>query len=252
MSAFSAHLRKALVSVTLFSLLSGCSRLAAIGQQPTMSQGVAAPAVTPAPDLARFSKPTFTPEPEKKTDASLWRSGPESLFGDRRARTVGDILTVEIEIDDRAELNNRTERIRDEDNDTSFEAALGLDSLVDKWLPSPLSVKPGLRTETQQNVRGDGRINRRERVQLKIAAVVTDILPNGNMVIQGSQEVLVNYELRDLQVSGLVRPQDISRRNTIGYEKIAEARIAYGGKGTMSDIQQPRYGSQAADIILPF
>ncbi len=245
---------KILSALTVGAALTGCIRLDTVGQYPVMSQGYAEPSATPAPDLTRLSSPdpNLPPEIEDRAVASLWRSGPESLFGDRRARMIGDILTVEIEIDDRAEFNNKSERSRDEDNDSSISAAFGIDGLTDKFLPSPLSIKPGLKTATEQKTKGDGKINRRERVQLKIAAVVTNILPNGNMVIRGSQEVRVNYELRDLQVSGVVRPHDISRRNTIGYEKIAEARIAYGGRGSVSDIQQPRTGSQIADIILPF
>ena len=79
-----------------------------------------------------------------------------------------------------------------------------------------------------------------------------DVLPNGILSIVGSQEIRVNFELRDLQVSGFVRPEDISRQNEITYDKIASARVSYGGRGQISDVQQPRYGQQVLDILLPF
>lgn len=252
----------------LLIFLTACTQITQIGKPPEMTAGFA-----PMPHV----KPPYTRNvaiPSKKNSAyadennicnddtgtctslpnhaSLWRSGPESLFGDRRARETGDILTVEIEIDDRAEFNNKTESKKDSSNDASIEAGFGLDTLADKILPSPLSVKPGLITKGEHSSTGEGKINRRERIELKIAAVVRDILPNGNMVIQGSQEVSVNNELRDLQVTGVVRPHDISRRNTISYEKIAEARIYYGGRGQVSAAQQPNYGTQFFDIISPF
>ena len=191
--------------------------------------------------------------PQKPANyASLWHSGPESLFGDRRARNIGDILTVNIEINDSAQVDNRTERARDSTDESKVSAGFGIDNLINKNLPSPLSLTPGLNATGNQTTTGQGKINRSERIELKVAAVVVDILRNGNLIIQGSQEVNVNYELRDLQISGVVRPHDISRRNTISYDKIAEARIYYGGRGNVSELQQPRYGSQIFDVIAPF
>lgn len=245
----------------------GCHRLMNIGKEPAMSQGVTDVNKVTQPNIRTLKMPTNqrvlrdkinaqkSPKQINKTrmmSASLWQSGPESLFGDRRAENIGDILTVNIEIDDRAEVDNRTERTRDSSDEASINAGFGIDNLINKNLPSPLSVTPGLNATGTHATTGEGRINRRERIELKIAALVMDVLPNGNFIIQGSQEVNVNYELRDLQISGIVRPQDISRKNTIDYDKIAEARIYYGGRGNVSDLQQPRYGSQLFDIISPF
>jgi flagellar L-ring protein precursor FlgH len=247
--------------ITIFIItLSACAKLEQIGKEPEMSPSLQSHNAIAEPNLMRYSSPQ---KPQqigynqannalKPAHSSLWQSGPSSLFGDRRAKQVGDILTVDIEIDDRAEFNNKTERKRTSNNDSSITAALGIDKAIDKILPSPLSLSPGVQTTGVANSVGDGKINRREKVNLKVAAIVTNILPNGNMVIQGSQEVRVNYELRDLQVAGLIRPEDISRRNTISYDKIAEARISYGGRGQVSGLQQPRYGDQFFDVVSPF
>ena len=251
------------IKIILLSLLtlSACAKLEQIGKEPKISPSLQSQNAIAAPNLMRYSSPQkpqqiastqMNNHAMQPAQSSLWQSGPSSLFGDRRAKQVGDILTVDIEIDDKAEFNNKTERKRTSNNDSSITAALGVDEAIDKVLPSPLSLSPGLETSGVANSVGDGKINRREKINLKIAAIVTNILPNGNMVIQGSQEVRVNYELRDLQVTGLIRPEDISRRNTISYDKIAEARISYGGRGQVSSLQQPRYGDQFFDVVSPF
>lgn len=249
----------------LFICISACSHLGGIYQKPEMTPTLNKESTMGSPQIYNYKTPenkqkAFYQRPaalasyqeDNHLKNSLWQSGPSSLFGDRRAKQVGDILTVNIEIDDRAQVDNRTERQRRSSNETNISAALGIDTAVDKFLPSPLSLSPGVSTSGDTITTGQGRIDRRETINLKIAAIVTDILPNGNMVIQGSQEVRVNYELRDLQVTGLIRPEDISRRNTIDYDKIAEARISYGGRGQMTNLQQPRYGDQLIDIVSPF
>jgi flagellar L-ring protein precursor FlgH len=89
-------------------------------------------------------------------------------------------------------------------------------------------------------------------VTLRVAATVAQVLPNGNLVVTGRQQVRVNSELRDLSVGGVIRPQDIASDNTVRHDRLAEARIAYGGRGTISDVQRPRLGQELLDIILPF
>jgi flagellar L-ring protein precursor FlgH len=190
--------------------------------------------------------------PEFVSPGGLWRSGPQSLFGDRRARAVGDVITVFVEIDDQAELRNRTERRRDASEEVSVPALFGLNSLAQRVLPDGAGLDPAIDASTASQSNGDGAVRRRERITLRIAAAVTDVLPNGNLVIRGSQEVRVNQELRDLRVEGVIRREDITRANFIGYDKIAEARISYGGRGDISRANRTRYGQTLIDLLSPF
>jgi flagellar L-ring protein FlgH len=144
------------------------------------------------------------------------------LFSDRRARTVGDILTVVIEIDDEAALRNRTQRARDAAEALDMSTLFGIPQEIDDILPGDLSLGAGVDISSDSATLGAGQIARDEKIELKIAATVTGVLPNGNLAILGSQEVRVNYELRDLQIAGIIRPQDITRDNTIDYQERAD------------------------------
>jgi flagellar L-ring protein FlgH len=209
-----------------------------INQAPAMTSvgtGLAAPNV-PGP-LAAF------PASAPRYPDSLWSTTTRSLYGDPRALHVGDTLTVEIALDDRAELDNRSDRSRD----STVGLDLGLE-VPEAGISSTLGGNVGSNSDSV----GRGSIARSEALDLSIAAVVTSVLPNGNLVISGSQEVRVNYEMRVLNIAGIVRPIDISKNNTIDYEKIAEARLAYGGRGRLSEIQQPAYGQQLYDLAIPF
>lgn len=183
---------------------------------------------------------------------SLWSSQPNSLFGDRRARAIGDILTVMIDIADSANVNNSTSRSRSSSDQITASTVFGLEEVVDNILPQNAEIANGLDAAGTSSAVGSGQIVRDETISLRIAATVVRVLPNGHFVITGNQEVRVNYELRDLQVAGVIRPEDISRQNTITYDKIANARISYGGRGQLFDYQQPRYGQQIVDIISPY
>jgi len=182
---------------------------------------------------------------------SLWSSGPKSLFGDRRAKKVGDILTVMIEIDDQAQLSNTTSRQRAGDEDASATALFGLESIVNKVLPGG-GLDTGASLNSSSSASGKGQVKRNEAISLKIAARVIEVLPTGHLMITGRQEVRVNFELRDLQIVGLIRPEDVTRNNDITYDKMAEARISYGGRGHLTDVQQARYGQQVFDMLSPF
>lgn len=239
-----------------------CGRLDHVGKPPSFTppgqattdapplapERVALATPGPAESAARFATPASASEPVRT--ASLWRSGPSSLLGDRRARTRGDILTVVIEIDEEAQIDNATQRTRAAGEDLSIDALLGLPDLVDDLTGIDLS--PGAQVTANSTAAGSGSVSRKEEITLRLAATVTEVLPNGHFVIVGNQEVRVNFELRDLRVQGVVRPEDISRKNEIPLEKIADARVSYGGRGQITDVQQPRYGQQIADIVLPF
>ncbi|MEM7522254.1 MAG: flagellar basal body L-ring protein FlgH [Pseudomonadota bacterium] len=243
--------------------ISACGRLDHIGQPPpftpagqsTAAETSVAPErvalATPAPMAARTAAIQSPPAVQvRPRTASLWRSGPASLFGDRRAQGRGDILTVVIEIDEEAAISNATERSRTANEDLAVGALLGLPDLVQDL--TGIDIGNAAQVSSGAAHAGDVSVRRTEEIALRLAATVAEVLPNGHFVIVGSQEVRVNFELRDLRVHGVVRPEDISRGNEITYDKIADARISYGGRGQITDVQQPRYGQQIADVILPF
>ncbi|MCA1776699.1 MAG: flagellar basal body L-ring protein FlgH [Loktanella sp.] len=184
--------------------------------------------------------------------ASLWTGDRGSLLGDRRAMQRGDILTVVIEIDDRAEISNSTDRSRSANQDLAVPQLFGLPQRLDRRLPEGATSANAVGINSSSSAQGNGSVRRNETLELRVAATVMDVLPNGVLSVAGQQEVRVNYELRELVVSGFVRPADITRQNEISYDKIASARISYGGRGQITDMQQPRYGQQAVEAILPF
>jgi flagellar L-ring protein precursor FlgH len=189
-----------------------------------------------------MSASAYPDEPAKPVRRfSLWNDRQSRLFTDPRALSVGDILTVSIEINDRAQFKNESERAR------TVSRTLGLSGGVSG---GSVAADGGITSGTSTD--GSGATTRSESLELSVAAIVTDVLPNGNLVINGSQEVRVNAELRILTIAGIVRPNDIGANNTIEYERIAEARISYGGRGRLTEVQQPPYGQQVLDHVLPF
>lgn len=233
--------------------LSACStvdRLQQVGQAPPLS------AINNPVSQAGYRPvhmPMPAPEPAIYAPNSLWQAGSRAFFRDQRARAIGDILTVRVRITDKAEFDNSTTRTRNNSEDLGLDAVAGYENvLVDKLLPDGANASALIDADSQSNSTGTGAISREEELETNVAAVVTQILPNGNLVIEGRQEVRVNFEVRELIIAGIVRPEDIANDNTIESEKIAEARISYGGRGQITDVQQPRYGQQILDIILPF
>lgn len=230
-------------------VVSGCSRLEQIGQTPTLSPTGSGDEVI-AMSSAPF--PAGAAALRSQDRASLWGAGRESLFGDRRAQARGDILTVAIEIDDSANISNATGRSRSGSENLSINSLFGIPQRIDPALPTGATLADAANVSSSSASNGQGSVSRTEQLTLRVAATVTEVLPNGVLRIQGTQEVRVNFEVRELTITGYVRPEDITRQNEITYDKIAAARISYGGRGHISDVQQPRYGQQAADIILPF
>lgn len=246
------NLRKLSVVLLASSLLAGCNavnRLSEMGDAPKTSP-ISNP--TQDPNYKPVSMPMPAPMPTVANANSLWRPGSRAFFKDQRANQIGDILTVSVSIADTAELNTTTTGTRDNSETFSIPALLGYETKLNRIFPNSVATSPAVDLSSDHNVKGDGDISRGETINIKMAAVITQILPNGNLVISGKQEVRVNYEMRELSVAGVIRPEDISSTNTITSEKIAEARIVYGGRGVISDKQQPRYGQQLLDILLPF
>lgn len=183
---------------------------------------------------------------------SLWRTGARTFFGDQRARHVGDIVTVNIDIDDRAQTQNTTQRSRSNDMSGGVTHFFGLENSLGRAFPGGFDPQNLVGLEGETNSNGSGSVSRSEKVSLTIAAVVTDVLSNGNMVIQGRQEVRTNREVRELTVAGIVRPEDISSANTIRHTQIAEARISYGGRGDISRVQAAPAAQSLVERFSPF
>lgn len=229
--------------------VSACSRLEEVGKAPDFS-----PVRSGDEYHAMMSQPLpVSLDPMGPIDnSSLWSKSRSSLLGDRRAMYQGDILTVVIEINDKAEISNTTNRSRSGSEDLNIGELFSIPERINPILPGGATFEAPFSTNSSSNSAGDGSVKRNEKLTLRVAATITGVLPNGVLQIVGRQEVRVNFEMRELQVTGYVRPEDISRQNEITYDKIASARISYGGRGQITDMQQPRYGQQVADIILPF
>lgn len=235
------------VTALLALVLSGCGtvdRIQQIGQTPPMS-----PIVAPQTQVVM---PMPAPPPRNTAAASLWQPGARSFFRDSRASRIGDILTVNIVIGDEAKIANTTTRTAQGSESSDLTKFLGLESQLGHVLPEAVDPSALTSIGSDSSHSGSGTVDRSEDIKLTVAAVVTQVLPNGNLVIAGHQEVRVNYEVRELNVSGVVRPEDIASDNTILHTQIAEARISYGGRGQITDVQQPRYGQQLYDILWPF
>jgi flagellar L-ring protein FlgH len=177
-----------------------------------------------------------------------------NMYRDMRAMTVGDVVTINIAIDDKATIGNSTDRSRDSKVKSAWAYTVGLlpDLFADGTPNMNASGSFTNNIESNTSTQGKGQINRSEQIRLSVAAVVTAVLPNGNLILKGSQEIRVNFELRVLTVAGIARPRDILKDNTIAYDKIAEARISYGGRGRLSEVQQPAIGQQWYDTLFPF
>ncbi len=238
---------------TVFLGVTACGntmdRLNNINKEPSFSP-IANPKLQA--DYKQVSLPMPESRPYATAPNSLWNVGRKSFFKDQRAAEVGDIVTVLIDVKDKAELDNKTERSRSAAEDMNMPGLFGLETQLTKVLPDAVTPDNLATVGSSSDHSGEGKIDREEKIELKVAAMIIQTLPNGNLVINGRQEMRVNYEVRELQVAGVIRPEDITTENTISYDKIAEARIAYGGRGTISDVQQPRYGDQVLDILLPF
>lgn len=235
--------RSAFLAVAV--LISGCGHnVKDIGREPHMTPVGAGL----RPDrVAVLSDPV--PSPTYRRGNSFWQDTSADLFRDPRAMRVGDVVTVRISIKDKASLDNTSERSRDAKRNlnanTSYELNYPFlkgkgDGKIDSTIGAATSTK------------GEGVITRSESIELLVAAVVSEVLPNGNLVISGTQEVRVNFEVRVLSVAGVVRPRDIATDNSVSYDKIAEARISYAGRGRLSEVQQPAWGQQILDWLSPF
>lgn len=256
-SLFRSRALRAAALALAISDLSACNmltRMSEVGsgpqtspiQNPTQKQG-----------YQPVSMPMPQPAPPPQNANSLWRPGARAFFKDQRAKDVGDILTVAVSIADSASVttgltNSRSSTEKAGSNTTGSNiTALGLEQQLAKILPN-INLASLADLGATSGTTNSGNTTRAETITMSMAAVITQVLPNGNLVISGRQEFRVNYEMRELSIQGIIRPEDISSSNSISSEKIAEARVYYGGRGMVSDLSQPRYGQQIFDIIFPF
>lgn len=243
---------KSKILLTAMLLLQGCSgleRLSEVGSPPRMTR-ITDP--TREPDWRPVSMPMPHVEPNIATVNSLWRPGSRAFFKDQRAAQVGDIVTVVVNIVDSAVLKNATTATRTGSQRLGIPDVFGLQTAISKVLPPGVDLTKLLSTDSAGSAVGNGNIARGESVQLRVAGLITQLLPNGNLAVIGRQEVRINSELRELLISGVIRPQDIASDNTVPHDRMAEARISYGGRGQLTDMQTPHYGQQVLDVASPF
>ena len=244
--------KKLIALIVLASTLQACAaanRLAEVGRPPAMTP-IENPAVLAGTGPSQLPMPITPPTAASTNSTSLWNANATTLFGDPRASRVGDILTVSIDISDSAQVQNTTSRSRSSAEDSDLSSFFGADLtgfFNDSIDPTNLTS-----LGSSSSLEGAGTINRNESISLTVAAIVTQVLPNGYLVLAGRQEVRVNNEVRELLITGIARPEDISSENTITHSQIAEARISYGGRGHLTEAQRPRYGQELYDLLMPF
>ncbi len=234
-------------------LLPGCytaSRLESLGDRPPL---------TPIKDPTKIKSyhPVTMPMPEPKVHEhrinSLWQDGAKGFFKDQRAKNVGDILTVKVDItNDQVEFFSETERKRENKETSGVTNLFGYEQYAKKVFPAAVNPSSLVNFSSKPEYKGNGKTKRTEKMTFKIAVTIVQILPNGNYIVSGRQEIRANFENREIFIRGIVRPSDISSTNTISHEKIAEARISYGGRGNIMDYQQPPIGSQVLTHVMPF
>ncbi len=236
-------MNKVLPAIAAMAFLSACSTqsIQEIGRAPAMSPIGSGLNYAQTPQMALYPKQPLN----VATGYSLWNDNRAALFKDSRALNIGDILTVVIKIDDKASFDNNTDRSR-----TSASGLNGSVTGTDSTNSVGVNGKAAVGSNT--STVGKGKIQRSEKLELLVAAVVTGVLENNNLLISGSQEVRVNQEIRILNVAGIVRPQDVDAKNQVSYDKIAEARISYGGRGRLSEVQNAPIGQQLVDLFTPF
>lgn len=243
--------RVALVAAALMGL-SACNtltRLSEIGSGPQVSD-INNPVTAPGYQPVSMPMPQAVAPPQSAN--SLWRPGSRAFFKDQRAKEVGDILTVTVNIQESASVASNLARGKDSSESAGIQNLMGFETQLQKILPSGADVNKLVGAGGTSTTTNSGRTGRQEQLLTNVAVTITQILPNGNLVISGRQEIRVNNEMRQLAIRGIIRPEDISNVNTISSNKVAEARIVYGGRGVVTDASNMRYGQEFMDIILPF
>jgi flagellar L-ring protein precursor FlgH len=245
-----------LAMTIMMLLLSSCSntidKLSRVGKAPEFAK-IELPAMDVAPqDETKKHTQTEVTQRYAQRVNSLWSPGSNNFFRNKHNWRVGDVIMVKVAITDSAKIDNSTQHSRKGAETVGIPNLMGLENTIAQAVSDKGDATSLIKTNNQHQHQGSGNISRKEDVRTEISALVTQIFPNGNLLIQGRQEVRVNNELREVTVAGIIRPKDISDANTIKSEQMAEARISYGGRGSVSDVQEPRIGNQVLDILSPF
>ena len=239
-------MKKLLLTSLCLVALSGCSSIREAVNGPEL-----APMGVPSAVVLQNQPVIMAQESRPASANTLWRAGSRDFFNDQRAKRVGDILTVMVDIDDSAQTSNATAGSRTNKYNSALPGFLGLESSLGKILPA-FDPANAASASGSNSFSGSGSVKRAEKVSLTMAAMVTGVLPNGNLIIQGRQEVRTNNELRELTVAGIVRTEDITSSNTIRHSQLAEARISYGGRGDLSNEQKQPAAQAIMSKFSPF
>jgi len=193
---------------------------------------------------------------EKVPTASLWAdSGVRgTLFLDYKARQIGDLIVVNIVESSSASNSNSTKTSKAGSNNSSVTAALGLplNFGMNNFLGTGNEFNPAIGTTTSESFAGNGSKSKSDTVSATIAARVIEVLPSGNLVIEGNREIIVDQEKQIIKLTGIIRQKDISAENTVPSTAIADARISYSGKGILSDSNKKGWLGNVLSWVWPF
>lgn len=234
-------------------MLCGCDlpqRLSSIGEAPQLSH-------IQDPTRLKGYQPITMPMPygqdtipSGKTP-SLWQTGAQAFFKDQRAYKIGDIITVKVHIDQDESIEMTPTINRQNQGIATYNSMFGLEKAAANAFGAA-STPNVLNVTSNPQLTGSAKYEVKDKMTFQIAATVVQILPNGNMVVDGRQEMRLVNEVREVMIKGIVRREDISASNTINSEKVSELRISYGGRGDLSDMQSFPWGQQIANKLLPF
>ncbi len=249
-------MNKIVIIIFSFFFLASCSstleRLKRIGKDPEFANIELPPQTEDEEEMERHEARLEAQHAYMQKTYSLWQPGSTKFFRDSRAWRVGDIIKVIVQIEDTANLKNSTQQKRNGADSWGIPKLFGKENALVGGLSANADPASLVSTNSSRSHSGSGKISRNEIIKTQVAATVTKVLANGNLVIQGTQEIMVNSELREIKVAGIIRPKDITTDNAINTNQIAEARVSYGGRGVVTDVQKPRAGSELIDVISPF
>ncbi|MDR1051235.1 MAG: flagellar basal body L-ring protein FlgH [Deltaproteobacteria bacterium] len=205
-------------------------------------------------EAALVNPPVQTyPDPAVKTEGSLFSEDSRpNFFSDMKAERVGDIITINIVETSRASKTANTSTRRSNDVNASVDSLFGLEAPGKLPTPLGMNLAAGVQGGYSSQFSGTGSTSRNENITAKISARIVQVLPNDNLVVRGSQEILVNNEKQYITIQGVVRPADVATDNSVLSTYLADARIEYTGQGDLTNKQREGWLSRALDKIWPF